>query len=59
MRKALLEAKSETFRDYLLELAERISMVRQSPVKHAERMRRKLAAYEAPLEKIDQKPVRY
>lgn len=49
-----LEAKSETFRDYLLELAERISTLRDSPVKHAERTRRKLAVYEARLEKIDQ-----
>lgn len=54
-----LEGKSESFRDYLLELAARISTLRESPVKHAERMRRKRAAHEAKLEKVDQQSQMY
>lgn len=48
-----LEKKSEAYRKTLVALADRLSTLRDYPLKQEERKRRKLSAYEAKLTKID------
>jgi hypothetical protein len=48
-----LKRKSEAYRRKLLALADALSTLRDYPVKQEERNRRKRAAYEAKLRKID------